>query len=809
MVGRRSSQVEGKAMAWSEAAERSQAAGPSPPADRSGGAGYRNGLGILVLILAGLALAAPLFRADVYGRVGVLLVLTAVLEIAHGFRRATLAGQRAAWVGGGITLAMGILLTHAPYLASSALVLFLAGWFGLDGVRHLVAALRRPVEGWSPSARILAGVANVLVAGLLLTVTGSILGWTVAVAAALHILGTATNIARSPVFTARDSGETAVGSLGLDPYPELEALAGRIAREEADRSAIDRGWVLGFVATLFAIHLGRMGFDRSVLGIVSPGVAVLGDLVIALLLAFAVLIPVSITLRRLTRGLERRAWSWCLTVPEAEQGWARRAVRAGLSGRLRRSIRLRQSRYSLRTALSRGLQLGLPLAAVIAATTPVWGMSWYFDTENWAAGIWNSWAEERADVWREAMVRAVWDQESVPDPARAFAVAPPGLVRGGDFSFLVIGDTGEGDASQHALRAQFLEVVRREDVKFVVISSDVVYPTGAMKDYEANFWLPFMGTTKPVYAIPGNHDWYDALEGFVATFLEPDAARTAMRARVAVDGGITTTTEGRIEELIGTASRLRQEYGVPTQLQEAPFFQFQTETFALFAVDTGVARRVDATQLVWLRAALESARGKTKMVVLGHPFYAGGHYLADGSPEFAALHALLREHEVAVVMAGDTHDLEYYREPGDGDRPPTLHFVNGGGGAYLSFGTALAWPSRPASADWAFYPGKKLVVDKIEATTPNWKWPAWWWTKNLGAWPSSPEWLSAAFDVNVAPFYQSFVEVRVEPSRGRVRLIPYGVRGRLRWSDLEASAGAIPTGERPDSLVEWVVKSTR
>ena len=47
-------------------------------------------------------------------------------------------------------------------------------------------------------------------------------------------------------------------------------------------------------------------------------------------------------------------------------------------------------------------------------------------------------------------------------------------------------------------------------------------------------------------------------------------------------------------------------------------------------------------------------------------------------------------------MAGDTHDLEYYVEPGsdaDGDRH---YFVNGGGGAYLSFGTSLAWPAQAA-----------------------------------------------------------------------------------------------------------------
>jgi len=49
------------------------------------------------------------------------------------------------------------------------------------------------------------------------------------------------------------------------------------------------------------------------------------------------------------------------------------------------------------------------------------------------------------------MILAVWDQESHQDPAGVFAVHPPGIAAGGDFSFLVIGATGEGDASQHSL----------------------------------------------------------------------------------------------------------------------------------------------------------------------------------------------------------------------------------------------------------------------------------------------------------------------------------------------------------------------
>ena len=74
--------------------------------------------------------------------------------------------------------------------------------------------------------------------------------------------------------------------------------------------------------------------------------------------------------------------------------------------------------------------------------------------------------------------------------------------------------------------------------------------------------------TKPVYAIPGNHDWYDALEGFVATFFKPDAARVAMRARIAADGGVSSTTDARIEEFITRAAFLRRQYGVPTGAQD-------------------------------------------------------------------------------------------------------------------------------------------------------------------------------------------------------------------------------------------------
>jgi Calcineurin-like phosphoesterase len=225
--------------------------------------------------------------------------------------------------------------------------------------------------------------------------------------------------------------------------------------------------------------------------------------------------------------------------------------------------------------------------------------------------------ELRVDIWRAGMVEAV---------ARAygdrggdlFRVTPAGIDNG-DFSFIVIGDPGEGDPSQYALVERYLDLGRRDDIKFLIVSSDVVYPAGAMVDYENNFYLPYKGFTKPIYAIPGNHDWFDALEGFNANFLEPEAARAALAARARADLKLTSTDENRIERLLARANQLRTLYGVRTAGHRAPYFDLQTEDFALIAIDTGIRRTVDDRQRAWIRNVLERSSGKFTIAIVGHP----------------------------------------------------------------------------------------------------------------------------------------------------------------------------------------------
>jgi hypothetical protein len=92
------------------------------------------------------------------------------------------------------------------------------------------------------------------------------------------------------------------------------------------------------------------------------------------------------------------------------------------------------------------------------------------------------------------------------------------------------------------------------------------------------------------------------------------------------------------------------------------------------------------------------------MAIVGHPRIAGGHDIpqtaeghdvSESAEKFAALYQLLAKHNVRIAMADDTHDFEYYKERRGGDRDKSVmhHFVNGGGGTYLSIGTALDFPN--------------------------------------------------------------------------------------------------------------------
>jgi hypothetical protein len=265
------------------------------------------------------------------------------------------------------------------------------------------------------------------------------------------------------------------------------------------------------------------------------------------------------------------------------------------------------------------------------------------------------------------------------------------------------------------------------------------------------------------------------------------------------------TTDRRFDEITAEAGRLREYYRVKNGLQRAPFFELHTNGFSLIAVDTGILRRVDEKEKAWLEAALQRAGNNFKLVVLGHPFYVAGAYQGLNAPDLNGLYETLQRFEVDAAMAGDTHDFEFYRGKyaSQGKEKEMLHFVNGGGGAYLSIGTAVGFPENPAIENYAFYPRTDELTAKINRETPFWKMPFYWWMKWLHGYPFDDEMVSGAFDFNRAPFFQSFMEVSVERSQNRVRFLLYGANGQLRWRDIQTSGEVKPADKTDDDFVEF------
>ncbi len=65
--------------------------------------------------------------------------------------------------------------------------------------------------------------------------------------------------------------------------------------------------------------------------------------------------------------------------------------------------------------------------------------------------------------------------------------------------------------------------------------------------------------------------------------------------------------------------------------------------------------------------------------------------------------------------------------------------------------------------------------------------------------------MSGLFDFSHAPFFQSFIEVRVERSKRRIVLVLNGVHGPLQWRELQTGDTVVPAGTTLDDRVEFIV----
>ena len=262
---------------------------------------------------------------------------------------------------------------------------------------------------------------------------------------------------------------------------------------------------------------------------------------------------------------------------------------------------------------------------------------------------------------------------------------------------LLVGDPGEADASQYAVVDPLLSVDASLQSDFMVILSDVVYPAGDVNDYVNAFYEAYGEYGKPILAIPGNHDWYDGLDGFMFHFcgveaLPPTSFRSSSYGTPERVARRLWRSSARPERARLLSRRFaRNPDWMPPQ--PGPYWALDMDGVRLVAIDTGIKGTLDREQGEWL---LRVSRGDTPKVLLtGKPLWVDGEprktpieWGEDSEPPVTGLEdvdAVVRraEHRYVAAIGGDVHNYQRLAV-GLEDGRRMEYVVAGGSGAYMS-----------------------------------------------------------------------------------------------------------------------------
>jgi len=226
--------------------------------------------------------------------------------------------------------------------------------------------------------------------------------------------------------------------------------------------------------------------------------------------------------------------------------------------------------------------------------------------------------------------------------------------------------------------------------RFLILGGDQVYPTASAQEYQDRLVGPF-GAVLPrvetgwphVYAIPGNHDWYDGLTSFLRIFCQTRSP------------GSTGSVLPRSRWLGAWETRQRRSY----------FALKLPANWWLWGTDIQLSADIDKPQLEYFFDVIapqmqEEARrtGCEPRVILvtASPSWVfcvdrpapGGHSVDDPKSfeSLAYFEKLIRRSgaRLALVLSGDLHHYcRYEQQTSDPGEPKTHRITSGGGGAYL------------------------------------------------------------------------------------------------------------------------------
>jgi hypothetical protein len=198
--------------------------------------------------------------------------------------------------------------------------------------------------------------------------------------------------------------------------------------------------------------------------------------------------------------------------------------------------------------------------------------------------------------------------------------------------------------------------------QLLVMGGDEVYPTASSEAYRDKLRTPYgwafpdphPGLLKgpPVYALPGNHDWYDGLVQFLALFSRREHLH-----------------------LGGWRSHQRRSY-----------FALQlTPTWWIWGMDSQLDDDMDQPQKDYFVAIAKGMLPDTNIILCGpEPGWLYTRVVGNGSLKIMDYLAWIAINNckgvrIPLVISGDTHHYSRY----EGDDGMTQFVTSGGGGAFL------------------------------------------------------------------------------------------------------------------------------
>ena len=394
-------------------------------------------LGLLTMALGLLVLVSPIFIGQwVISLLGLVLIAAGLFQLVQTLRSADVTTTWISYVGGVTTILLGLLLFLLPSLLLSGVLILVMIFFVADGVTKIIGALKQ--KGSERRWNLAGGILTILLGVVMVRLLVGKLG----IAAIVVILGLRLMVEGWRMFLLPEKGFQPKGfkpdtsrhpdrRLRLEPSDLVREMHESLAQSAAMVNSQNIIWCLVLLAIFLAIHVMRLDSQWSFIGFISPFTALVGDTVVAILLAVLLALPLRLLWRKLTRPLERIAWSRLQHLQETDTNptFSRKVFEFWLSRRMRLAMDMREFRHSPNFALWRVLRVGLPLTAILIAVNSIWGFSWYFNSENWASGVWQEITKERVDPWRKSMTTAV-EKDALAKgiaPEKIFAIEPEGV----------------------------------------------------------------------------------------------------------------------------------------------------------------------------------------------------------------------------------------------------------------------------------------------------------------------------------------------------------------------------------------------